>query len=170
MPHDFQPRPATGVQLRRTLASRRSKARRRATRVACEDKPMDDPTAARRRQLIRNVDRLVLEPLRHEPLCDTRYAELTDGTAARKRGAGDDVLAPGMRSCPYHHHLAQEEMFINLEGHCMLPVADHMAQARAGDVVSVPSGPQYPHQFINTSDAPMRPLSISTKGRPEVCV
>ena len=31
------------------------------------------------------------------------------------------------------------------------------------------AGPEYPHQFINTSQAPMKYLSVSTRERPEVC-
>mgnify|MGYP002137621356 CR=1 FL=1 len=40
---------------------------------------------------------------------------------------------------------------------------------RVGDVVVIPPGPEYPHQFINTSDAPMHYLSISTQETPEIC-
>ncbi|HOY37369.1 MAG TPA: cupin domain-containing protein, partial [Piscinibacter sp.] len=82
---------------------------------------------------------------------------------------GFDILAPGKRSCPYHFHHAQEEMFVILEGEGTLRVAGEMVPVRAGDVVFIPPGPQYPHQFINTSAAPMRYLSISTQERPELC-
>jgi uncharacterized cupin superfamily protein len=37
------------------------------------------------------------------------------------------------------------------------------------DVVFIPPGPQYPHQIINTSDAPLKYLSISTRETPEIC-
>jgi uncharacterized cupin superfamily protein len=131
---------------------------------------MDDPTAVLRRQLIRNVDELALERQQRDPLYDTRCAGVSDGTVAGKLGAGYDVLAPGKRSCPYHYHLAQEEMFVVLEGQGTLRVAGQLLPVRAGDVVFVPPGPEYPHQFINDSDAPMRYLSISTQERPEVCV
>jgi uncharacterized cupin superfamily protein len=130
---------------------------------------MDDPTALRR-QLIRNVDELALERQQREPLYDTRCAGVSDGTAATKLGAGYDVLAPGKRSCPYHYHLAQEEMFVILEGSGSLRVAGQMLPVRAGDVIFVPPGPAYPHQFVNTSDALLRYLSISTQERPEICV
>ena len=89
--------------------------------------------------------------------------------AAKKLGAGFDILAPGKRSCPYHYHLAQEEMFVILQGAGTLRVAGEMLPVRAGDVVVIPPGPEYPHQFINTSDAPMNYLSISTQERPEIC-
>ncbi len=44
-----------------------------------------------------------------------------------------------------------------------------MIPIRAGDVIDIPPGPDYPHQIINTSNAPLKYLSISTKEYPEVC-
>jgi uncharacterized cupin superfamily protein len=130
---------------------------------------MSDRAAELRRTLVRNLDEVQLERQQREPLYDTRCGSLSEGTAARKLGAGVDVLAPGKRSCPYHLHHAQEEMFVILEGHGTLRVAGEEVPVRAGDVVFIPPGPEYPHQFINTSDAPMRYLSISTQERPELC-
>jgi uncharacterized cupin superfamily protein len=122
-----------------------------------------------RHALVRNVDEVALERQQREPLYDTRCGGLSDGTAAVKLGAGYDELEPGKRSCPYHYHLAQEEMFVVLEGEGTLRVADQMVPVRAGDVVFVPPGPEYPHQFINTSAALLKYISISTQERPEVC-
>lgn len=130
---------------------------------------MSDRAAELRRTLVRNLDEVVLERQQREPLYDTLCGGVSEGTAARKLGAGVDVLAPGKRSCPYHLHHAQEEMFVILEGRGTLRVAGEMVPVRAGDVVFIPPGPEYPHQFINTSDAPMRYLSISTQERPELC-
>ena len=131
---------------------------------------MNERAAELRRLLVRNLDEVKLERQQREPLYDTRCGGVSDGTAARKLGAGYDVLAPGKRSCPYHLHHAQEEMFVILEGQGTLRVAGEMLPVRAGDVVFVPPGPQYPHQLVNTSDAPLKYLSISTQQSPEVCV
>lgn len=125
--------------------------------------------AGLRDKLIRNLDEVKLERQLRDPLYDTRCGGVSDGTAALKLGAGYDVLAPGKRSCPYHFHHAQEEMFVILEGEGTLRVAGEMLPVRAGDVVFIPPGPEYPHQFINTSAAPMRYLGISTQERPEIC-
>jgi len=122
-----------------------------------------------RTQLIRNVDKLTLERQQRDPLYDTHCASVSNGTAASKLGAGFDILAPGKRSCPYHLHHAQEEMFVILEGEGSLRVAGELLPVRAGDVVFIPPGADYPHQFINTSSAPMKYLSISTQERPELC-
>ena len=122
-----------------------------------------------RRQLIRNLDAVGLHRELRPPLYDAMCGSVSAGTAARKLGAGCDVLAPGQRGCPYHFHHAQEEMFVILEGWGTLRVAGEFLPLRAGDVVFIPPGPEHPHQIINTSDAPLRYLSISTQERPEVC-
>jgi uncharacterized cupin superfamily protein len=122
-----------------------------------------------RRALIRNVHEVTLERQLREPLYDTRCGSVSDGTMAAKLGAGYDILAAGKRGCPYHLHRAQEEMFVILEGGGSLRVAGEMVPVKAGDVVFIPAGPEYPHQFVNTSDAPMKYLSISTQEQPEIC-
>jgi uncharacterized cupin superfamily protein len=130
---------------------------------------MSDRATALAAALIRNYDDAPLQQLLREPLYDTRSARLARGTAARKLGASVDILEPGKRGCPYHLHHAQEEMFIILEGAGTLRVAGEMLPLRAGDVVFIPAGPEYPHQIINSSDAPMKFLSISTMEAPEIC-
>ena len=121
-----------------------------------------------RAKLIRNFDETERTRDVREPLYDGMGARLARGTAALKMGASIDVLQPGKRGCPYHLHHAQEEMFIVLEGHGTMRVAGEMLAVKPGDIVFVPPGPDYPHQMINTSDAPLKYLSISTKDVPEV--
>src|SRR5262245_8162347 len=130
---------------------------------------MSDRASTLRRALIRNVHEVPLERQQREPLYDTRCGGVSDGTVASKLGAGYDILEPGKRSCPYHFHHAQEEMFVILEGEGSLRVAGEMVPVKAGDVVFIPPGPAYPHQFVNTSAVPMRYLSISTQEKPEIC-
>jgi uncharacterized cupin superfamily protein len=128
-----------------------------------------DRRAELRAKLIRNIDRAELTRQQREPLYDTACATLAAGTAAVRLGIGVDILAPGKRGCPYHLHHAQEELFVVLEGRGTLRVAGEMLAVEAGDVVFIPAGPDYPHQFINTSDAPMKYLSIGTRDQPEIC-
>ena len=119
--------------------------------------------------LIRNFNDAPMSRLQREPHYDGVGARLARGTAAKKLGASVDVLEPGKRGCPYHLHHAQEEMFIVIEGHGSLRVAGEMLPLKPGDVVFIPAGPEYPHQIINTSDAPLKYLSISTMETPEIC-
>jgi uncharacterized cupin superfamily protein len=129
--------------------------------------PSAEELAAR---LIRNFDGAALQPQQRAPLYDTLCAGLSDGTAAAKLGAAVDIVAPGKRSCPYHYHLVQEEMFIVLEGTGHLRVAGQMLPVRTGDVIFIPPGPEYQHQLVNSSDAALKYLSISTQEHPEICV
>jgi uncharacterized cupin superfamily protein len=119
--------------------------------------------------LIRNFNDAPMTPLQREPHYDSAGARLARGTAARKLGASVDVLQPGKRGCPYHLHHAQEEMFIVIEGEGTLRVAGEMLPLKTGDVVFIPAGPDYPHQIINSSTAPLKYLSISTMETPEIC-
>jgi uncharacterized cupin superfamily protein len=129
---------------------------------------MSDPAERLRRQLIRNIDQVEKTREQRAPLYDTLCARLARGTVATKLGMSIDIVAPGMRGCPYHFHYAQEEAFVILEGSGTLRVAGEMLALKAGDTVFIPPGPAYPHQIINTSDAPLKYLSISTKDSPEV--
>lgn len=130
--------------------------------------PMDADTL--RRMLIRNFDDAPTALEQRAPLYESLCARLAEGTAAKKLGISIDIVAPGMRSCPYHFHYAQEEAFIVLEGEGTLRVAGERLALRAGDIVFIPPGPDYPHQIINTSGAPLKYLSISTRDSPEVVV
>ncbi len=119
-------------------------------------------------KLIRNYRDVPQQREQRDPLYDSTGARLAPGTAARKLGASVDVVPPGKRTCPYHFHHAQEEMFVVLEGTGTLRVAGELLPIREGDVIFVPPGPAYPHQIINTSDAPLHYLSISTREDPEI--
>ena len=50
-----------------------------------------------------------------------------------------------------------------------LRVAGEMLPITAGDVIFIPPGPEYPHQILNTSDAPLKYLSLSVNADLEIC-
>jgi uncharacterized cupin superfamily protein len=120
--------------------------------------------------LVRNFDGVEKQREQREPLYDTVCSRLATGTAADKLAASIDIVAPGKRACPYHFHTAQEEMFVVLEGEGTLRVAGEMLPVSKGDVIFIPPGPAYAHQIINTSQAPLKYLSISTRESPEIVV
>jgi uncharacterized cupin superfamily protein len=130
---------------------------------------MTENAEALAKRLVRNFNDADTQRELRPPLYDTVCARLARGTAARKLGASVDTVAPGMRSCPYHFHHAQEEMFVVIEGSGTLRVAGELVPLRPGDVVFIPPGPEFPHQIINTSDSPLKYLSISTRESPEIC-
>ena len=126
-----------------------------------------------REKLIRNFNEVELKVSDRTPRYDGGRCASVIGAGAgltgRKIGCGIDVLPPGKQACPYHFHYAQEEVFIVLEGEGTLRVAGEHIPIRAGDVISIPPGPDYPHHILNTSKAPLKYLSLSTKEYPEIC-
>lgn len=128
-----------------------------------------------RDKLVRNIDDAKWKTSeRQSPLYEgVRSASVigrrVDGTVAKNLGASVDIVPPGKLTCPYHFHYAEEEMFVILEGEGTLRVAGEMIPVRTGDVIDIPPGPEYPHQLINTSNAPMKYLSISTQAEIEIC-
>lgn len=131
---------------------------------------MNDRQRELRDKLVRNFNTAPMERGERAPLYAGAAARLARGTAATKLGITIDIVDPGKRSCPYHYHYAQEEAFVILEGEGSLRVAGEMLPLVAGDTIFIPPGPQYPHQIVNTSAAPLKYLSISTRESPEVCV
>ena len=77
-------------------------------------------------------------------------------------------LEPGKRAWPYHLHYAEEEMFVILEGEGTLRYDGERHPLKQGDVIFTPTGPGTAHQIINTSDAPLRYLAISSMAKAEV--
>lgn len=130
---------------------------------------MPETAASLADRLIRNMNDAPTEHWMREPLYESRTTPLTIGTEASKLSARVELVPPGKRSCPYHLHHAQEEMFIVLSGNGTLRVAGEMLPIRTGDVVTIPAGPEYPHQIINTSGEPLKYLAIGTTEVPEIC-
>jgi len=61
-------------------------------------------------------------------------------------------LAPAARSCPFHCHSAEEELFVVLDGEGTLRLGgEHHAIGR-GHIVSRPAGTRIAHQFIAGED------------------
>ena len=89
---------------------------------------------------------------------------------AKDLGYSYDVVPPGKRSCPFHSHRGQEEMFFVVKGAGTLRYGAETRAIRAGDVICCPTGgPETAHQIINDSDAELAYLSVSTMTYPEVC-
>jgi uncharacterized cupin superfamily protein len=119
--------------------------------------------------LIRNFNDMPTEHFVRGEKYESFTAGLSNGTAARKLSYCVDTVPPGKRACPYHMHYAQEELFIILEGEGTLRVAGEMLPIKAGDMITIPAGPEYPHHILNTSDKLLKYLSLSTNEYPEVC-
>jgi len=100
---------------------------------------------------------------------DARFAQIAAPLGATKLGCNLTVVPPGKKAWPQHVHHTNDEMFVILAGEGTLRFGEERWPVRAGDVIVCPvGGPERAHQLINTSDAELCYLSISTKILPEI--
>ena len=117
-----------------------------------------------------NLDELNLEHFAKGAQFETRGARIGPLLGAKNLGYSYDIVPPGKRSCPFHSHRGEEEMFLILSGNGTLRYGNETRRIRAGDVICCPTGgPETAHQIVNDSDAPLAYLSISTMMPTEVC-
>jgi uncharacterized cupin superfamily protein len=115
-----------------------------------------------------NIDDLTYEEFGHGERFRAQRAPVSAGIGAKKLGCGVIRLAPGKRAWPYHAHHVIEEMFFILKGEGTLRHAGEEHAVRAGDFVCAPADPNQPHQLINTSDAELSYIAISTMENADV--
>jgi uncharacterized cupin superfamily protein len=117
-----------------------------------------------------NIDALQLEHFVKGDKFESRSVRVGRLLGAKDLGYSYDVVPPGKRSCPFHSHSAEEEMFFIVRGEGTLRYGDETRKIRAGDVICCPTGgPETAHQIVNDSDAELAYLSVSTMMAAEVC-
>lgn len=98
--------------------------------------------------------------------------EVAIAVAAQELGFCVVTIEAGKRSCPFHFHHSEEELFYVLSGTATLRQGDEMGEESvaltAGDFASFPPGTGIAHQFINESDAPFVYLAISNRLKHDV--
>lgn len=78
-------------------------------------------------------------------------------------------LEAGKKAWPYHLHYGLEELFIIMEGNGSIRYDGDNHDIRAGDIIFAPTGEGTAHQIINTSNATLRYLAVSTMVSPDMC-
>jgi uncharacterized cupin superfamily protein len=117
-----------------------------------------------------NVDELKLEKFEQGDKFKSDCARVGPLVGAKDLGYSYDVVPPGKRSCPFHSHRAEEEMFFIVSGKGTLRYGDETRAIRAGDFICCPvGGPETAHQIVNDSDADLAYISVSTMMPAEVC-
>lgn len=111
---------------------------------------------------ILNLADIELEMQQHGEDFKAQLGAVGRQLGAKKLGYRLVVVPSGKRAWPYHCHHANEEMFLILEGEGTLRYAGATHPINSGDVISIPPGPDTPHQIINTSTADLRYLAVST--------
>jgi len=117
-----------------------------------------------------NLDDLTLEHYAEGATFESRSARIGPSLGAKDLGYAYDVVPPGKRSCPFHSHRGEEEMFFIVRGTGTLRYGTETRPLRAGDVICCPTGgPETAHQIVNDSQAELAYLSVSTRRIVEVC-
>jgi uncharacterized cupin superfamily protein len=99
-----------------------------------------------------------------------RGAEIGRQAGSERLGASLYELPTGQAICPYHAHLANEEMLVVLSGSPSLRTPDGWRGLAEGEVVSFPRGLEGAHQVANFEPEPARVLMISEMVAPEIAV
>lgn len=100
-----------------------------------------------------------------------RIGRISPVLGAKKLGYNLTAVPPGRRAFPLHAHSVNEEMFFVIEGSGEVRIGAERFPVRQGDVIACPpGGPETAHQIVNTGDAELRYLAVSTALSPEVAV
>ncbi len=117
-----------------------------------------------------NIDQLKLEPFEQGQHFASAGARIGPMLGAKDLGYSYDVLQPGKSSCPFHSHRAEEEMFFIVRGSGTLRYGNESRAIRTGDFICCPTGgPETAHQIINTSEAELAYIAVSTMMPVDVC-
>jgi uncharacterized cupin superfamily protein len=87
------------------------------------------------------------EPMRHGEV-DSQWRDLGVTAVSVLSGMNHVAVAPGARSCPFHCHGAEEEIFVVLAGAGVLRAGDERHAVRVGHVIARPPATRVAHQFI----------------------
>jgi uncharacterized cupin superfamily protein len=100
---------------------------------------------------------------------EARMGFIGPAVGAQKLGYNLTAVPPGKCAFPLHNHHVNEEMFFVLEGRGEVRVGGATYPIKRGDVIACPAGGRdTAHQIINTGDAELKYLAISTKLSPEI--
>jgi uncharacterized cupin superfamily protein len=117
-----------------------------------------------------NIDELKLDHFVKGERFESNAARIGPLLGAKDLGYSYDVVPPGKRSCPFHSHRGEEELFFIVRGKGLLRYGNETRPIRAGDLICCPTGgPETAHQIVNDSDAELAYLSVSTMLPSEVC-
>ena len=117
-----------------------------------------------------NIDELKLEHFENGEKFACNAARIGPLLGAKDLGFSYDAVPPGKRSCPFHSHRGEEEMFFVVKGTGTLRYGSQTRKIRAGDFICCPTGgPETAHQIVNDSDAELAYISVSTMMPAEVC-
>ncbi len=118
---------------------------------------------------ISNVDTIAKEYV-HDPEFQSKLKTILIGDAigSEKLYINMDYVKPGAESVKYHSHSKQEEFFFIINGKGILRIDGREKPIVSGDVISIPSGKNIAHQFINNSSEILQILDVGTREKDDI--
>jgi len=118
---------------------------------------------------ILNIDKLDYMDWGHGEKFGAKFGLISRRIGSINLGYNLTVVPAGKRAFPFHSHRVNDEMFFIVEGEGEIRIGEETHAIRQGDVIACPpGGPETAHQIINTSDAELRYLAVSSNMSPEV--
>jgi uncharacterized cupin superfamily protein len=124
------------------------------------------PPVARDPRIVSMAD-VPWEPLAMGPFGGERK-RLAQRAGARLLGFSLYRLQPGQRPWPFHLHHVNEEFFYVRSGYGQLRTSEGTRALKPGDAFACVPGPEGAHAILNTGDAPLEYLALSTMEEPEI--
>jgi len=116
-----------------------------------------------------NVSDVELSAHSHGESFEAQLGVMASKIGASQIGCRLTVVPPGKKAWPFRSHHANEEMYFVLEGSGTYRLGDDDYPIRQGDLVAAPAGRSArAHQVINSSEAPLKYLALSTMYHPDV--
>ena len=118
---------------------------------------------------ILNIADVQYRPVDHGEKYAAKVGDVGARLGASKLGYNVCVVPAGKRAFPRHNHMANEEMFFVLEGAGEIIIGPERFPIRQGDFIASPAGgADTAHQIVNTSNADLKYIALSTKLTPEI--
>jgi uncharacterized cupin superfamily protein len=117
-----------------------------------------------------NINDPVFDEPREHPGFVCHRARLSRQAGSERLGLSLWEVPPGEAAYPYHHHLAEEELVVVLEGQPSLRTPDGWRDLAEGEVVAFPRGEHGGHQLVNRTSTIVRFLAFSPSGEPDIVI
>jgi uncharacterized cupin superfamily protein len=117
-----------------------------------------------------NINDPIYDEPREHPGFLARRARVSRQAGSERLGLSQWELPAGQAAYPYHHHLAEEELIVVLDGRPSLRGPDGWRELEPGEVVAFLRGEQGSHQLVNRTGETVRFLSFSTSGEPDLVI
>jgi uncharacterized cupin superfamily protein len=117
-----------------------------------------------------NINAPVFDEPREHPGFRCLRARVGRQAGSERLGLSLWELPPGESAYPYHHHLAEEELVVVLQGRPLLRTPDEWRELQEGEVIAFPRGERGAHQLVNRTTDSVRFLAFSTSGEPDIVI